>query len=113
MIFGTAGTVTIHEGPDALDRRVDELLSRRLAAAPGEGFVYSNAGFMLLAAVTEQVTGRTFADQLGDRVFDPLGMTSSFAGADDPREPTWRPVTSSGSDGGARSSCPTTTPAPR
>ncbi|HVL97861.1 MAG TPA: serine hydrolase, partial [Egibacteraceae bacterium] len=59
MIVGTAGTVTIHEGPDALDRRVDELLSRRLAAAPGEGFNYSNAGFMLLAAVTEQVTGRT------------------------------------------------------
>jgi CubicO group peptidase (beta-lactamase class C family) len=69
MIVGTAGTVTIHEGPDALDRRVDELLSRRLAAAPGEGFNYSNAGFMLLAAVTEQVTGRPFADELGDRVF--------------------------------------------
>ena len=51
MIVGTAGTVTIHEGPDALDRRVDELLSRRLAAAPGEEFNYSNAGFMLLAAV--------------------------------------------------------------
>ena len=103
MIVGTAGTVTIHEGPDALDRRVDELLSRRLAAAPGEGFNYSNAGFMLLAAVTEQVTGRPFADELGDRVFDPLGMTGSFATADDPRAADmatghqqwfgrWRPV---------------------
>jgi hypothetical protein len=51
MIFGTAGTVTIHEGPDALDRRVDELLSRRLSGAPGEEFNYSNSGFMLLAAV--------------------------------------------------------------
>jgi hypothetical protein len=50
MILGTAGTVTIHEGPDALDRRVDELLSHRLSGAAGETFNYSNAGFMLLWA---------------------------------------------------------------
>ena len=85
MSLGTAGTVTIHEGPDALDRRVDELLGRPLAATPGESFQYSNAGFMLLAAVVEQVTGHSFAAQLHDRVFDPLGMTNSFATADDPR----------------------------
>jgi CubicO group peptidase (beta-lactamase class C family) len=103
MILGTAGTVTIHEGPDALDRRVDELLSHRLSGAAGETFNYSNAGFMLLGAVTEQVTGRPFAEELGDRVFDPLGMTASFATAADPRAADmatghqqwfggWRPV---------------------
>jgi CubicO group peptidase (beta-lactamase class C family) len=103
MSVGTAGTVTIREGPDALDHRVDELLSRRLSGVPGEDFEYSNAGFMLLAAVAEQVTGRAFADQLHDRVFDPLGMTGSFATADDARAAQmatghqqwfgrWRPV---------------------
>lgn len=85
MFVGTAGTVKIHAGADALDRRVDELLSKRLAAEPGESFVYSNAGFMLLASVVEQVTGRSFADELRDRVFDPLEMTRTFATADDPR----------------------------
>lgn len=85
MSVGTAGTVRIHDGPDALDRRVDELLSRPLAGTPGEGFEYSNAGPMLLAAVVEQITDRSFAAELNDRVFDPLGMTGSFATADDPR----------------------------
>lgn len=103
MVFGTAGTVTIHDGPDALDRRVDELLARPLRTAPGGEFTYSNAGFMLLAAVAEQVTGQPFAHQLRDRVFHPLGMTRSFATADDPRAADlatghqqwfgrWRPV---------------------
>ena len=85
MSVGTAGTVSIHEGPDALDRRVDELLGRPLAATPGESFAYSNAGFILLASVVEQVTGRPFAAELNERVFDPLEMTGSFATADDPR----------------------------
>ena len=103
MSVGTAGTVKIHKGPDALDRRVDELLSEPLAAEPGESFDYSNAGFTLLAAVVEQVTGRSFADELRDRVFAPLGMTHTFATAADPRAADmatghqqwfgrWRPV---------------------
>ena len=85
MSVGTAGAVKIHDGPDALDRRVDELLSRPLAGTPGEAFEYSNAGPMLLAAVVEQITGRSFAQELNHRVFGPLGMTGSFATADDPR----------------------------
>lgn len=103
MSVGTAGTLTIHEGPDALDRRVRELLSAELSGAPGGGFAYSNAGFMLLAAVAEEVTGRRFADLLHERVFAPLGMTDSFATADAPQAAAmatghqqwfgrWRPV---------------------
>lgn len=103
MSVGTAGTVTIHEGPSALDRRVQELLSRPLSGTPGESFEYSNAGFMLLAAVVEQVTGRPFATELNERVFDPLEMTGSFATAEDLRAADmatghrhwfgqWRPV---------------------
>ena len=103
MSVGTAGAVTIHHGPDALDRRVGELLSEPLSGSPGESWEYSNAGFMLLASVVEQVTGRAFATELHERVFDPLGMTGSFATAADPRAADlatghqqwfgrWRPV---------------------
>jgi CubicO group peptidase (beta-lactamase class C family) len=103
MTVGTAGTVTIHQGPDALDRRVDELLSHPLASEPGETFTYSNAGFMLLASVIEQVTGRAFAAELDARVFKPLNMTGSFASGTDARRADmatghqqwfgqWRPV---------------------
>lgn len=37
MVVGTAGTVTIHDVPDALDRRVDELLSHPLSGPPARG----------------------------------------------------------------------------
>ena len=103
MTLGTAGAVTIHQGPDALDRRVEELLSQPLSGSPGQSFEYSNAGFMLLASVVEQVTGRAFATELHERVFDPLEMTGSFASQADPRAADmatgyqqwfgqWRPV---------------------
>ena len=85
MAVGLAGTVEIHDGEDALDRRVVELLGEPMSSPPGGGFEYSNAGAQLLAAVTEQVTGQPFAEQLRERVFEPLEMTASFASADDPR----------------------------
>ena len=85
MSVGVAGAVQIHDGPDALDRRVAEVLAPPLASPPGKRFTYSNAGPMLLAATVEQVGGRSFAEELRDRVFDPLGMTGSFASGDDRR----------------------------
>ncbi|WP_153392659.1 serine hydrolase domain-containing protein [Ornithinicoccus halotolerans] len=85
MEVGLAGTVEVHEGEDALDRRVAELLDQPLAREPGQEWEYSNAGAMLLAAVVEQVTGERFADQLRGRVFDPLQMSDSFASEEDPR----------------------------
>ena len=42
---------------------------------PGEHFSYSNAGYVLLEAVIEKVTGRPFANALDDLVFKPAGMT--------------------------------------
>ena len=78
MANGLAGTVEIHRGPDALDRRVADLLAEPLAYPPGDRHEYSNAGPVLLAAVVEQVTGQPFADHLAEAVFDPLGMHDSF-----------------------------------
>lgn len=86
MSVGMAGAVEIHHGPDALDRRVADVLSQPLAGSPGDKFEYSNAGAMLLAAVSEEVTGQSFADQLRERVFDPLGMSDSFASEEGVRD---------------------------
>lgn len=85
MAVGLAGTVELHDGDDALDRRVVEVLAEPMAGDPDGSFEYSNAGAMILASVTEQITGRPFADTLHEQVFDPLGMTSSFASDRDPR----------------------------
>ena len=44
---------------------------------PGAGFHYSNAGYVLLGAVLEQVTGQPFVDAMNERVFGPVGMADS------------------------------------
>ena len=56
-----------------------ELMSRQRALnfQPGELYLYSNSGFTLLAAVVERVTGQTLKEFTQDRIFGPLGMTST------------------------------------
>jgi CubicO group peptidase (beta-lactamase class C family) len=44
---------------------------------PGERFSYSGEGFVYLAKVVEQVTGKPLNEYLTEAVFVPLGMTSS------------------------------------
>jgi D-alanyl-D-alanine carboxypeptidase len=47
-------------------------------SAPRQKARYTDTGFQLLIAILEQVTGRTFADLLHDRIFDPVGMAHSW-----------------------------------
>jgi CubicO group peptidase (beta-lactamase class C family) len=84
MTVGVAGAVEVHDTDDALQRRVVEVLEQPLAFAPGARFGYSNAGPTLLAAVVEEVTGQPLAQALTKRIFDPLGMTDTFATATHP-----------------------------
>lgn len=49
----------------------------RLDSDPGRQFRYCNANYNLAAAVIERVTGRAFYDVLHERIFAPLGMTST------------------------------------
>ncbi len=43
---------------------------------PGERFNYSNTNYCILEAIIENVTGRSLASELSDRVFAPAGMES-------------------------------------
>jgi CubicO group peptidase (beta-lactamase class C family) len=45
--------------------------------AQGTEWLYSNTGYTLLAEIVEQVSGTSFLDFMRNRVFEPLGMTSS------------------------------------
>ena len=52
---------------------------------PGETFQYSNAGYIVLGLVVEELTGQPFADAVQERVFDRAGMTASgFFRMDEP-----------------------------
>lgn len=61
--------------------RPDDFLSLYAEAAPtaepGAEFHYSNAGFVLLGALVEEVTGQEFVPAVTQRVLRPAGMASS------------------------------------
>jgi CubicO group peptidase (beta-lactamase class C family) len=52
---------------------------------PGEVYEYNNAGYDILGAVIERLSGQTYADFMQERIFDKLGMEDSFALPNDAR----------------------------
>ena len=57
---------------------VSGLAGVQLFAEPGTSFQYSNANYVLLSHLIEVVDGRPFEHVLAARIFEPMGMTSSF-----------------------------------
>ena len=56
---------------------LERIFATPLLHPPGSRFAYSNAGYSLLAAVVEVVSGRSFGDFLRSEVFQPAGMRHS------------------------------------
>ncbi len=72
-----------------LDRSPEELIKPTktfpLQFRPGDAFRYCNAGYYLLGMILEKVSGRSYADYVRERIFQPLGMTST-------RDDDWRAI---------------------
>lgn len=69
--------------PDARDDRLDyaaNMLSKPPRRAAGEGFEYSNAGYVIAGAMVEQVMGERWEDLVTAHVFAPLGTASAGFG---------------------------------
>ena len=60
---------------------VKGVLSRPPAAAPGTKYIYSNAGYAIVGAMVEKITGRPWEELMQERLFKPLGITSGGFGA--------------------------------
>ena len=64
-----------------LDFTEDELLEKTEALPiefqPGEKWDYRNTNYLLLGIMIHKVTGKFYADYLAERIFKPLGMTST------------------------------------
>ena len=62
-----------------------EILERRarrpLVSAPGSEFAYSGVGYLLAANIVEHVSAQSYPEFTTQRVFAPLGMRSTRAGA--------------------------------
>jgi CubicO group peptidase (beta-lactamase class C family) len=56
-----------------------DIVSRQTALnfKPGAEYVYSNTGFTLLGVIVKRVTGQSLRDFADERIFKPLGMTST------------------------------------
>lgn len=61
-------------GEIPLAEQLDRIVPRPPGFAPGTDQRYSNSGYVLLAAVIEQVTGKRWDEAMRERLFDPLGL---------------------------------------
>ncbi|HMG85243.1 MAG TPA: serine hydrolase domain-containing protein [Terracidiphilus sp.] len=64
-----------------IDFTEDELVTKIEALpiewAPGDKWAYRNTNYVLLGAIIHKVSGKPYAEFLGERIFKPLGMTST------------------------------------
>jgi D-alanyl-D-alanine carboxypeptidase len=51
--------------------------SKPLAFPPGSRWAYSNTNYIALGLVIEQVTGRSYAEELQERILEPLGLENT------------------------------------
>ena len=63
---------------------IKHFLSEDLEFEPGTNFAYNNTGYYLLAAIIEEVTGKSFGENLKERILIPAGMKNT--GVEDEQE---------------------------
>jgi CubicO group peptidase (beta-lactamase class C family) len=61
----------------AAERYVRSLSSRKMIAAPGEHFRYSNIGYCILGDLIGKVSGQIFEEYMRDNILRPAGMQDS------------------------------------
>ena len=86
LLTHSSGLRSYNEGPqDAASMAADVSRKEMLATiaelpprfAPGEAVSYSNSNYYLLGVIIERASGKAYADFLGERMFEPLGMRST------------------------------------
>ena len=84
-VSNTSLTDRYDNRPGALARSVRDLATLRPTGTAGRAYQYSDANYMILGALVENVTGDTFGAYLRRHVFDPLAMTHAAATAEEAR----------------------------
>ncbi|MFL5527515.1 MAG: serine hydrolase domain-containing protein [Gemmatimonadaceae bacterium] len=74
---GGAAIVAFAQKTDSSEQIIRWAAARPLKFAPGEGRKYSSTGYHLLGMIIEKVSGKPWGQFLKDRIFTPLGMTST------------------------------------
>ena len=98
LLTMTSG-VMVSPGPgqsDAVkdrDRRVRQILEAPLNFTPGQRYEYSNAGYNLLAAIIEKVSGQSFNQFLYEQLFKPAGLQATGFNVSGFQVPGWEKQT--------------------
>ena len=66
------------ETPWTFERFAAETFEKGLKFEPGEGWAYSNPGYMLLKRILESASGRSFRELVAERIARPLGLSRTF-----------------------------------
>ena len=64
-----------------LKELVDLFKDKPMQFEPGRSWSYNNSGYVLLGAIIENVSGKTYEQFVDERIFKPLGMTGSYYGS--------------------------------
>lgn len=89
----TAGVPNLTSFPDfqstmalasPLDKTVARFKDKPLDFEPDSKFQYSNSGYVLLAAVIEKVSGKSYDAFLNESIFQPLGMKNTGSERNEP-----------------------------
>lgn len=96
-IGGQTIGIHVNSNADALDTAARQ---SALNHAPGAEYAYTNTGYNLAAVIVERVTGKTLAQFSKERIFEPLGMSSTQWRDDFRRIVKGRAVAYSASRGG-------------
>lgn len=69
--------------PSTLEQVLDSIKDVPLEFEPGERMEYCNAGYLVLTAIVEKISGKPYSTFLTETIFQPLGMMDT--GVDDGR----------------------------
>lgn len=66
------------EKPWSFERFAAETFEKGLLFEPGQGWAYSNPGYMLVKRIAEEVTGTSYKTLVAERIARPLGLDRTF-----------------------------------
>lgn len=64
--------------PMSVEELVDGFKKEPMQFAPGTRWAYNNSAYVLLGAIVEKASGKTYEAFVRERIFGPLGMSSSL-----------------------------------
>lgn len=77
--IGQEQIANIDQSDSAMENNVRALAKVELIAPPGEQFEYSNANYVTLGMIIQEVTGQSYETYIKEQIFKPLEMQNSFA----------------------------------